>query len=149
MPILVHNYVFIEGTIPTVKNGKFNKWFNSLTIDELDELWDNNATRKAIERRLRSPGKLHEWLMVARTPQFKYWGITAEQIKDLRTATKNVKFVNPVGRHGGGGSKIAHDEILEIIDSSINYDMFVRRLNNWANYRLKGGTASLPKKLRI
>lgn len=46
MPVLVHNYVFIEVTIPTVRDGKFNKWFNSLTVDEL---WANKATRKAIE----------------------------------------------------------------------------------------------------
>jgi len=60
-----------------------------------------------------------------------------------------VKFVNPSGFHGGLGSTIAHNELLNIIDSSLNYEMFVRRLNNWANYRLLGGVESLPEGLRI
>ena len=42
-----------------------------------------------------------------------------------------------------------HNEILGIIDSSIDYDMFVRRLNNWASYRLEGGIGALPEGLRL
>jgi len=30
-----------------------------------------------------------------------------------------------------------------------SYDTFVRRLNNWANYRLKGGVEALPEGLQI
>lgn len=60
-----------------------------------------------------------------------------------------MEFVNPPGKHGGLGSTKAHNELLGIIDSSKDYKMFVRRLNNWANYRLKGGINSLPKRLRI
>ena len=41
--------------------------------------------------------------MVSRAPQFKYWGVTAEQIKDLRTMTNcmtnDVIFANPYGIH--------------------------------------------------
>jgi len=48
-----------------------------------------------IEDRLRQPGGLHEWHLVSRTPQFKNWNVTAEQIKDLRSLTTDVKFVNP------------------------------------------------------
>lgn len=40
-------------------------------------------------------------------------------------------------------------ELLGIIDSSNNYETFVRRLNNWANYRLEGGVISLPEGLQI
>ena len=74
--------------------------------------------------------------------------IQAEQIRDLRTAISDVKFVNPTGVHGGLGSTRAHNELLGIIDSSLDYETFVRRLNNWANYRLDGGIASLPEGLR-
>ncbi|WP_208585896.1 T7SS effector LXG polymorphic toxin [Gracilibacillus suaedae] len=135
--------------IPTAKSGNFNKFFNSLTSSELDELWKDKKIRKKIERQLREPGGLHEWHLVSRAPQFKYWNIGAEEIKDLRTAISDVKFVNPRGVHGGLGSTKAHNELLEIIDTSSDYNTFVRRLNNWANYRLEGGVSSLPQGLRL
>ena len=135
--------------IPTAKSGNFNKFFNSLTSSELDELWKDKKIRKKIERQLREPGGLHEWHLVSRAPQFKYWNIGAEEIKDLRTAISDVKFVNPNGVHGGLGSTKAHNELLAIIDTSSDYNTFVRRLNNWANYRLEGGVSSLPQGLRL
>ena len=135
--------------VPTVKSGEFNEWFNSLSVDELDELWKDKSTRKEIERQLRAPGGMHEWHLVSRAPQFKYWGVNAEQIRDLRTVINDVEFVNPVGKHGQLGSTTAHNELLGIIDSSSDYSMFTRRLNNWANYRLKGGIDTLPEGLRI
>nr|WGD92693.1 T7SS effector LXG polymorphic toxin [Bacillus subtilis] len=90
--------------IPTVKSGEFNNWFNSLTTKQLDELWTDKKIRRAIERQLRAPGGMHEWHLVSRAPTFKHWGVTAEQIRDLRTAINKVEFVNPVGKHGGLGS---------------------------------------------
>ncbi len=134
--------------VPSVRGGEFQSWFNRLSPDELDEIWKNQKLRDAIEDRLRNPGGLHEWHLVARTPTFKRWGLTAEQIKDMRTLIDDTKFVNPVGRHGGKGSTLAHNELLEIIDSSTNYVQFVRRLQNWAVYRLKGGVDALPYNLR-
>jgi hypothetical protein len=62
----------------------------------------------------------------------------------MRTIIKDVKFINPIGRHGGKGSTAAHNEILDIIDTSSNYEVFKRRLQNWASYRLDGGTDALP-----
>jgi hypothetical protein len=135
--------------IPTAKSGNFNKFFNSLTSSDLDELWKDKKIRKKIERQLREPGGLHEWHLVSRAPQFKYWNIGAEEIKELRTAISDVKFVNPWGVHGGLGSTRAHNELLAIIDTSSDYNTFVRRLNNWANYRLEGGVWSLPQGLRL
>ncbi|WP_373651960.1 RHS repeat-associated core domain-containing protein [Schlesneria sp. DSM 10557] len=135
-------------SIPSVRNDEFNRWFNKLTPDELDEIWKNPKLRDAIEDRLRHPGGLHEWHLVARTPTFKRWGLIADQIKEMRNLIKDTEFVNPVGRHGGKGSTVAHNELLEIIDSSTNYEQFVRRLQNWANYRLKGGVNALPSGLR-
>jgi hypothetical protein len=143
------NVVKSVDDIPTVKSGNFEKWFNSLTPDELDSIWRNKKFRKKIERQLRAPGGMHEWHLVSRAPQFKKWGVSAEKIRNLRTAIDDVNFVNPVGKHGGLGSTKAHNELLEIIDSSSDYDMFKRRLNNWANYRLEGGINSLPEGLRL
>ncbi|WP_260485234.1 hypothetical protein [Listeria booriae] len=135
--------------IPTSKSGNFNDFFNSLSVDELDEIWKDKALRKKIERQLRAPGGLHEWHLVSRAPQFKFWNTTAEQIKDLRTAISDVKFINPKGAHGSLGSTKAHNELLAIIDSSSDYKAFTRRLNNWAHYRLEGGVSALPEGLRI
>lgn len=67
----------------------------------------------------------------------------------MRTLISEVEFVNPRGVHGGRGSTAAHNELLRIIDTSSDYDTFVRRLNNRANYRLKGGVGALPKGLQI
>ncbi|GCD81246.1 hypothetical protein PTHTG4_03080 [Parageobacillus thermoglucosidasius] len=111
-------------SVPSVKNGEFNRWFNSLTPDEFDEVWSDPRLRKAIESRIRHPGGFHEWHLVSRAPTFKRWGVTAEQIKELRTAIEDVKFVNPKGVHGGKGSTRAHNELLEIIDSSPDYATF-------------------------
>lgn len=140
---------FTAKDVPSVKNGEFNKFFDSLSVDELDTLWSKPEIRDVIEARLRSPGGLHEWLLVSRTPKFKYWNISAEKIKSLRSVTSEVKFINPSGIHGGRGSTIAHNELIKIIDTSNDFETFVRRLNNWANYRLEGGINALPEGLRI
>ncbi len=89
-----------------------------------------------------------EWLLVSRTPTFKRWGVTAEQIKELRSPISEVRFVNPRGQHGKRGSTTAHNELIEIIDTSPDFDTFKRRLQNWANYRLEGGAEALPEGLR-
>ncbi|MFB6469005.1 hypothetical protein ACE38V_19820 [Cytobacillus sp. Hz8] len=78
--------------IPTAISGKFNEFFNSLSSNELDELWKDKKIRKKIERQLREPGGLHEWHLVSRAPQFKFWGINAEKIKDLRTSISDVNL---------------------------------------------------------
>ena len=142
-------YGLTSKDIPSVRNGEFNKFYNSLTSEELDTIWKDPKLRQTIEDRLRQQGGLHEWHLVSRTPQFKNWNVTAEQIKDLMSLTTDVKFVNPKGVHGGRGSTTAHNELLKIIDSSTDYDTFTRRLNNWANYRLDGGIDSLPKGLQL
>jgi len=43
---------------------------------------------------------------------------------------KKVHFVNPIGKHGDIGSTTAHNELLKIIDSSLDYSTFKRRLKN-------------------
>ena len=135
-------------SVPSVRNNEFNRWFDDLTADELDLIWKDTKLRSAIEDRLRKPGRLHEWLAISRTPKFKRWGLKAEQIKEMRTWTKDVKFVNPAGAHGKLGSTTAHNEIFELIDSSPDYSTFVQRLREWASRRLRGGVDALPAGLR-
>lgn len=48
------------------------------------------------------------------------------------------QFVNPIGKHGDIGSTTTHNELLKIIDSSLDYSTFKRRLKNWAHYRKSG-----------
>lgn len=134
--------------IPSVRNNEFSKWFDNLTSEQLEELWKNPEIRKKIEDRIRRPGGYHEWHLVSRTPTFKKWGVSMDDIKELRTLTKDVEFVNPSGWHGGRGSTKAHNEILKIIDNATDYDNFVVELNEWASRRLKNGVSGLPEGLR-
>ncbi|MGN4423106.1 WXG100 family type VII secretion target [Bacillus cereus group sp. MYBK30-1] len=134
--------------IPSIRNGEFNKWFDDLSSEEFNTMWENPKLRKRIEDRIRKPGGYHEWHLVARTPKFKEWGISMNDIKEMRTLTKDVKFVNPPGVHGGEGSTVAHNQILRIIDTSKDYETFVKRLNNWAEDRLESGKMGLPIELR-
>lgn len=135
-------------SVPTVRNGQFKNWFNSLTTEEFDKVWADPKLRESIKDRLRHPGGLHEWHLVSRADTFKYWGVTAEQIVEMRTLISETKFVNPTGKHGGKGSTKAHNELLKIIDTSEDYDMFKRRLQNWADYRFEGGSDALPSGLK-
>ncbi|MCL2151750.1 MAG: DUF4280 domain-containing protein [Oscillospiraceae bacterium] len=132
-------------SVPSVRNGEFEKWFDSLTKDEFETVWANPELKETIKDRLRSPGGYHEWLPVSRAKVFKEWGVSATDIKSLRTPTEDVKFVNPKGRHGGKGSTKAHNEILDIVDTSSNYEEFESRLNDWADSRFEGGSGALPK----
>ena len=134
--------------IPSVQGGAFAKWFNKISVSDFEKLWSNPAARRTIQSRLRAPGGMHEWLLVARANVFKRWGITAEQVSELRTAIDKVEFVNPAGKHGAKGSTIAHNELLRLVDSAGSYQDFVQNLQSWASTRLKGGTSALPPGLR-
>ncbi|MFD2880875.1 hypothetical protein ACFTAO_40975 [Paenibacillus rhizoplanae] len=61
-------------SVPSVRNGEFNKWFNSLTPDEFDKVWADPKLRDIIKDRLRHPGGLHEWHLVSRADVFKKMG---------------------------------------------------------------------------
>lgn len=135
-------------TVPSIKNGEFESWFDSLTNDEFDKVWANQDLRDAIKDRLRAPGGFHEWLLVSRANIFKKWGVSAKDIRELRTPTSQVKFVKPKGRHGGKGSTAAHNQLLDIIDSSPSYFAYQLELNVWADKRLDGGRNSLPPGLQ-
>lgn len=71
-----------------------------------------------------------------------------DDIKEMRSLTKDVEFVNPPSRHGRRGSTKAHNEMLKIIDSASDYGSFVKGLNEWAENRIKNGIMDLPEGLR-
>lgn len=135
-------------TVPRVRGGQFANWFNSLSRTEMDALWSNRTTRVKIEAALRSPGGFHEWLPVSRAPKFRQWGVTAEQIWEWRSSTKDLKFVNPDGRHGGVGSTTAHNELFALIDRASSFAEFKMFIQDWASRRLPNGVADLPEGLR-
>jgi hypothetical protein len=134
--------------IPGNRGGAFAKWFDKLSVAELEKYWKEPEIRATIEDRLRHPGGYHEWLPVSRAPKFKSWGVSADDIMSLRNATKDVKFVNPEGRHGGKGSTSAHNEVFELIDKANSFAEYKALLRDWASRRLKGGVDSLPEGLR-
>ncbi|WZY01843.1 pre-toxin TG domain-containing protein [Bacillus sp. FSL W7-1360] len=144
----VKNADTVIDSVPSVRNGEFDKWYNSLNTKEFDEIWSNPQLRNGVKDRLRHPGGLHEWHLVSRADTFKYWGVTSQQIREMRTLISETKFINPPGKHGGKGSTKAHNELLAIIDTSTDYNMFKRRLQNWADYRFEGGSKALPKGLK-
>ena len=133
--------------LPSVRNGEFARWFNRLSPGQLDDLWKNRVLRDAVECRLRSPVGFHEWLPVSRAPKFKEWGVTAEQIRDFRTPTRDVKFTKP-GVHGGDFSTMRHNEIFRLIDESKDFESFKKALRLWADENLVGGSGALPPGLR-
>ncbi|MBL9014319.1 MAG: hypothetical protein JNL83_09085 [Myxococcales bacterium] len=135
--------------VPSIRGGAFDRWFDSLSVGDLEALWARAEIRRVIEQRLRAPGGFHEWHLVARAPTFKGWGLGADAIRGLRTKIEEVAFKNPAGGHGLEGSTTAHNELLAIIDSSQSYGDFVRRLQNWAHYRLEGGAERLPGRLAL
>lgn len=70
------------------------------------------------------------------------------EIKSARTLIKDVEFKNPSGAHGKAGSTSAHNELLNLIDSSSSYEEYIIKLNVWAAKRLKDGVLGLPSELR-
>jgi hypothetical protein len=137
-----------DGRVPSVRGGAFNRWFNGLTAEELERVWSVPEYRESIEARIRQPGGLHEWLPCSRANTFKRWGVTMEQIKEMRSLTSEIEGTNPAWGHGETGSTTAHNEIIRLVDSSSSFADFKARLQAWADTRLVGGRGALPAGLR-
>jgi hypothetical protein len=137
-----------DGRIPGTRNNAFNDWYNGLTPEEFNTVWEVPQFRDVIQARIRSPGGLHEWLMVSQTDKFKAWGVSMEDIKSMRTLTGDVQGANPSWTHGGQGSTTAHNEIIAIINRSSSFAEYKANLQVWADTRLVGGRGALPDGLR-
>ncbi len=72
------------------------------------------------------------------------WGVSMEEIKDMRTRTGDIKGANSEWSHGGEGSTTAHNEILDLVDQSNSFPEYKGKLQDWADTRLSGGRADLP-----
>lgn len=137
-----------NGKIPGTRNGEFNEWYNGLSPEEFNTVWQNPQYRDIIMARIRSPGGLHEWLLVSQTDKFKAWGVSMEDIKAMRTLTKDVDGSNPPWSHGGTGSTKAHNELIKLIEESNSFAQYKAKLQIWADNRLVGGRDALPEGLR-
>jgi hypothetical protein len=145
-------------SVPSLEGGAFQRWFNSLTGDELTSVWQRgNPIRRTVETRLRNGGYMHEWLPVSRAPQFREWGITAEQVHEWTTATDNLLFRSPPAPaprpgqglgHGAAGSTTFHNRIFDIIESSADFPAFRTALQTLADEWVVGGAQALPVGLR-
>jgi len=138
--VLVHNsYIrpinelLPNGTVPSVRNHEFHEWFDNLTPEELNFLWADSKIKAKIEDRIRHPGGLHEWLMVAETPKLKEWDVSMYDVKEFRTSIGLVEWINPntglPGRHGGDSSTIFHNELQAVIQNSNSRFDFNNRLD--------------------
>jgi hypothetical protein len=120
--------LLVDGNVPGVANGAFNRWFDELTPRQLDELWSDTTIRRVIERRIREPRGLHEWCMACRAPTFRRWGVSMDEIKRFRTRTTELTWIHPEtgvpGGHGGDGSGLFHNELKAIIDNSSTLEEF-------------------------
>ncbi len=120
--------LLVDGRVPGNRNGEFSDWFDNLTPEELDTLWEVDEVRDQIGARIRHPGGLHEWCMVCRAPDFKRWGVSMAEIKRFRTRTEELTWTNPItgrpGGHGGHGSGTFHNELNDIIENSSNLTEF-------------------------
>jgi hypothetical protein len=150
------NALLVDGKVPARIGGEFHRWFDGLTSSQFDELWAIPEIQKTIRERLLFKGAHHEWLVRSRANVFKAWGLGVGDIANTRQLTNRVNFSNnPLGGRAGGHvgfpsqSKIWHDELIRIVDSSNDFAEFRRRLNAFADVRLDGGRRALPKQLRL
>ena len=81
-----------KAKVPT-KSKEFDEWFDDLTIEELDKLWDDSKSKKTIKDKLRA-GNNHEWYKVSQANKAKRWGLTTQEIKYSAVTKINQKEAN-------------------------------------------------------
>jgi hypothetical protein len=134
--------------VPSVTDGKFAQWFDTLSPADFEVIWKDAKLREVVKPRLRSPGGFHEWLPVARVDTYRRWGVTADQIASLRTPIRDVRFIDPPGAHGALGSGTVHNEIIRMVEQSRTFEEFAQALRKWVDERLPGGSGALPSGFR-
>lgn len=157
---LVHNGKELCPAVPTVRMDKFAQWWDNMPADELETHWNHTDYGKqfqaTVKRRLRSPGKMHEWVMVSKAEKARVWQLTYRFFADeTRSPTRSVYFKDTAtgvtGVHGRTPSGSAHLELAKMIDESSTFEEYKLRLQSWADgtlpgyqYALQGGAAALP-----
>lgn len=146
------------GRVPTYASGKFNSWWNDLSVDELKMLLADEGIAKQIKAQVRAPGGLHEWLMTSLGPDVKKLGFTMEDIKAMTTPTKKAegrvpnsnyrwRHTNEDGTTGENSGKM-HKALEEAIKGAKDRDDLLRRLEDFSNKWLDNGPDSFPPPLR-
>lgn len=135
--------------IPPAGSKEFVVWFDQLSFTDFMKYWQDIKTekligaREIIERNIRHPGGLHEWLKVSQTPKLKQWGVSMETIRDARTPTAEM-----AKKGFPHGSQLLHREIDALFASTSSYEDFLAKLNKWADVRLTKGRLDLPPVLQ-
>lgn len=139
------------GNVPHNRKNAFSRWFDSLSNAELKMLMEDPKIKAKIAARIRSPGGLHEWGMVAEAPKLKELGVSMFEIRRVRASTKKLEWTNPhtgkKGGHGGHGSTAFHNELREIISQAtslkkLNADLEALR----ARWQIDPSLLPLPMK---
>ena len=146
-----------DGDVPA--GAAFKSWWNDLSPQELDQLWAHRRTRDRIAERVRSPGGLHEWLMVVEGPKLKRLGFSMDEIKAMTTPTKQAGGPNPTkpgtrwrhttddGKTGQGAGDM-HKALREAIQLATSRDDLLKRLGRFASGWLDNGANGFPPALR-
>ena len=141
MPPRSMDDLLTNGTIP--KAG-FNEWFDDLSPEEFDLLWENEDLKTRMSGLIRNEGSVHEWCMVCKMPTFKGWGVSMDEVQRFVTKTSDLKWVNPANGKPGGhfikdpitgdrtapGSTTFHNLLKKLTDDSVDLPDFNRRLAN-------------------
>ena len=140
--------------IPSYKSGDFNGWFDQRTPEEIAALYKDPALRDKIETGLRGSGGKHEFLMVAEAPQWKQWGVSADEVQndfaipitDLNEGGLAKDWTHSTGRRGENApnSKTAHNELQQIIKNSNSLEEYKSNMRGWADKWINGGYDALP-----
>ena len=140
--------------IPSYKSGDFNAWFDQRTPEEIAALYKDPALRDKIETGLRGSGGKHEFLMVAEAPQWKQWGVSADEVQndfaipiaDLNEGGLAKDWTHSTGRRGENApnSKTAHNELQQIIKNSNSLEEYKSNMRGWADKWINGGYDALP-----
>jgi hypothetical protein len=140
-----------NGKVPEGKD--FGPWWNKLTPEEHDLLWQDRRVQNTIRSRVLGSGGTHEWLKRSQLNKLKELGFSMEEIKAFTSPTKKTGGPNPLHsgerwRHGGTGSTEMHNSLDELFKNAKDRNDLLRRYGYWANSWLDNGIDSLPPALR-
>lgn len=139
----------------------FIKWFDSLTLAQFQQFWNDKGDKKTktkgarqrIKEEIRKPGGLHEWLKCSQMEKLKEWGVSMALIKSTAEPTLMVEGMRfqhtSEGGRGSYGSTAMHKQLDRMFESSNSFDEFKTKFNDWADKALLNGREGLPEQLQV
>ncbi len=122
-----------SGTVTLCADGTSSndvlQYLQTLSAEDIFNLWAIKENRKAIGGLIRNPGGWHEWLMVAALPYLRAMEIPLAWIREFRTRTTQCNFYYQddggryEGFHGGPGSTKMHNDLFQCY--AMAYQSFV------------------------